>query len=371
VLKLSIKPHWLLNKGSGNHPLPRLFELLRAIEEERSISGAATRLGVSYRHAWGLIRRADREFGAPVLNMSRGRRATLSVLGVKLVAADRRIEARIAPLLDSLASELESEIERSRAGSAPVLNIHASHGYAIELLRELLVRRSLPIDLRYRGSMEALASLAGGSCDIAGFHAPVGELQSAVLSFYAKWLDAERQVLINLSLRRQGIMVAPGNPKGIVSLQDLAKPGVRFVNRQFGSGTRILLDLLLKREEIDSRVIAGYDTGEFTHSAVAACISSGLADAGFGVETGARQFGLDFIPVISERYFLICGKDTLDTPGVKRIRDLLLSKQFRAEAGRLAGVDVTQAGSTLELAEAFPELGPSGVVHKEPKPLRT
>ena len=219
--------------------------------------------------------------------------------------------------------------------------------------------------------MEALASLASGSCDVAGFHAPVGDLQGAVLSFYAKWLDADRQVLINLSMRRQGIMVAPRNPKGLLSLHDLTKPGVRFVNRQFGSGTRILLDLLLKREQVESRAIAGYDTGEFTHSAVAACVSSGLADAAFGVETGARQFGLDFIPVVNERYFLICGKDSLDTPGVTRIRDILLGRQFRAEAGRLSGVDVTQAGTTLAIGEAFPELRASETVHKEPKSLRT
>jgi molybdate transport repressor ModE-like protein len=355
LLKLSIKPHWLLNKGGATQSLPRLFELLRTIEDRGSISAAATQLGVSYRHAWGLIRRAGREFGAPVLNMSRGRRATLSVLGEKLVAADRRVQARIAPLLDSLASELESEIERAR-GVGPVLVVHASHGYAIELLRSFLVRRSVAIDLRYRGSMEALASHAAANCDLAGFHAPVGELQEAVLGFYTKWLDPERQVLIGLSTRRQGIMVAPGNPKSIISLQDLARPGVRFVNRQFGSGTRILLDLLLKRDAIDSGTIAGYETGEFTHSGVAACIASELADAGFGVEAGARQFCIDFIPVITERYFLICAKESLQTPAIKRICDILQGRPFRAEAACIPGVDASLAGLPLELESAFPEL---------------
>src|SRR5262245_46373800 len=141
MLKLSIKPNWLLHVGSESASLARVLELLRAIEEERSISSAATRLEISYRHAWGMIRAAGREFGAPLLNMSRGKRATLSPLGAKLVAADRRIQARIAPLLDSLASELEAEIERSRTGDASVLRVHASHGYAIELLRDFLARR--------------------------------------------------------------------------------------------------------------------------------------------------------------------------------------------------------------------------------------
>jgi molybdate transport repressor ModE-like protein len=356
MLKLSIKPHWLLNKGSASHPLPRLFELLAAIERHGSINGAAAQLGVSYRHAWGMIRHADKEFGAPVLDMSRGRRGTLSPLGQKLVAADRRILARIAPLLDSLASELEAEIERSRAGGGQVLNVHASHGYAIELLRSFLVRRNVPLDLRYRASMEALASLAAGNCDIAGFNAPIGELQAPMLEFYRKWLDPARQVLISLCTRRQGIMVAAGNPKAIISLQDLSRPGVRFVNRQFGSGTRILLELLLKREGLDGAAIAGYETGELTHSAVAACVASGFAEAAFGVETGARQFGLDFIPIISERYFLVTTQEALQSSAMKRVCDILANKQYRAEAGRLPGIDVTPAGTLLSLSEAFPEL---------------
>ena len=357
MLKLSIEPHWFLHKGADAHALPRVFELLRAIEEGRSISAAAERLGVSYRHAWGLIRSASKEFGAPLLDMSRGRRATLSALGKRLVAADRRINARVAPLLDSLASELEAEIERARSGEeGSVLRVHASHGYAIELLRDFLIRRNVATDLRYRGSMEALASFAGSNCDLAGFHAPVGELQREVLEFYVKWLDPASQVLIHLSTRRQGIMAAPGNPKTIFSLIDLGRPGVRLINRQFGSGTRILLDVLLAREGVDSSKIAGYDTGEFTHSAVASCVASGLADTAFGVEAGARQFGLDFIPVISERYFLVCTEEALRTQPVRRIHDALQSKQFRAEAARLPGIDVTQAGAILRLDEAFPEL---------------
>jgi molybdate transport repressor ModE-like protein len=356
MLKLSIQPHWFLHRAGTAHALPRIFELLRAIEEERSISAGAARLGVSYRHAWGLLRSAAKEFGAPLLDMSRGRRATLSALGKKLVAADRRINARIAPLLDSLASELESEIERSRSGEGSVLRVHASHGYAIGLLRDFLARRNVPIDLKYRGSMEALASLAGKNCDLAGLHAPIGEMQSAVLEFYVKWLDPARHVLLHLTTRRQGIMVATGNPKSILSLADLTKPGLRFVNRQFGSGTRILLDVLLKREGIESADIAGYDTGEFTHSGVAACIASGFADAGFGVETGAREFKLDFMPMLSERYFLICTEESLRLPAIKRIREVLATRQFRAEAAKLPGIDVTQAGTLLSIGEAFPEL---------------
>lgn len=359
MLKLSIQPQWQLIKAGNAHALPRLLELLHAIDIEGGIAAAATKLGISYRHAWGIIRHASREFGAPLLEMSRGRRATLSALGEKLVSADLRINARIAPLLDSLASELEAEIERARPGSASIVRIHASHGYSLELLRDFLLREDIPLDLKYRGSMEALASLAGSNCDVASFHVPIGELQAAALRFYVKWLDPDRHGLINLATRRQGIMVAPGNPRGIMALADLFEPGVRFVNRQFGSGTRILLDLLLKNERLDSRRITGYDTGEFTHSGVAACVASGMAHAGFGVETGARLFNLDFIPIASERYFLISSKDMLESSAVRKIRDILASKQYQAEAAKLTGIDVTKAGTPLTIAEAFPDLPPS------------
>jgi molybdate-binding protein len=278
------------------------------------------------------------------------------LLGDKLVIADRRIHARLAPLFDSLASELEAEIEGLRGGRESIFRVHASHGYAIELLRDFLLRKDIPVNLKYRGSMEALASLAGESCDVAGFHVPLGVHQAAALKFYTKWLDPKRHVLINLSTRRQGIMVAPGNPMAILSLADLTRPGLRFVNRQFGSGTRILLDLLLKSEHLDSRRIEGYGTGEFTHSAVAACVASGMVHAGFGVEAGARKFQLDFIPLASERYFLICNKDSLQTPMVGAIVNILASKEFRAEAAKLAGLDVAQAGTALTIREAFPDV---------------
>lgn len=366
MLKLSIQPQWQLIREGRVHALPRLLELLQAIDIEGGIAPAASKRGISYRHAWGIIQHASKEFGAPLLDMSRGRRATLSPLGEKLVAADRRINARIAPLLDSLASELESEIERSRPGAESVLKVHASHGYSLELLREFLLRKDIPLEIKYRGSMEALASLAGGNCDVASFHVPLGAMQAAALKFYVKWLDPQRHVLINLSTRRQGLMLARGNPKGIMSLADLAQPGVRFVNRQFGSGTRILLDLLLKNERIDSHRIAGYGTGEFTHSGVAACVAGGLADAAFGVETGARLFNLDFIPVASERYFLICSQEAMESPTIHRIRDILVSKQYQAEAAKLIGVDVIHAGTTLTIPQAFPELPP----RRSPRPSR-
>jgi molybdate transport repressor ModE-like protein len=355
--KISINPQWALAlQGETAQPLDRTLRLLAAIKEEGNLLRGARRIGISYRHAWGTIREAGRVFGAPLLEMSRGRGAILSPLGEKLLWADKRVWARLAPILDSLASELQAEIERAVSDGTPILRIHASHGFAIELLCDFLARHHVSVDLKYRGSMEALASFAASDCDMAGFHVPQGELQGEALRFYSGWLRPERQTLVNLATRRQGIMVARANPKKILSLADLARPDVRFVNRQFGSGTRILLDLLLKRANIESGGIAGYDTGEFTHSGVAAYIASGLADAGFGVETAARRFKLDFIPVASERYFLVCDDDALTSPLITRVLETMTSGAFRAAAGKLVGVDVTYAGTVLRVQDAFPEL---------------
>lgn len=357
MFKMSIKPQWLVEGlDTVRRPLHQLIELLTAVDEAGQLAAAAKRLDVSYRYAWELVRGGGRIFGAPLVAMTRGRGAVLTPLAEKLLWANKRIAARLDPTLDSLASELEVEIERVLSNVKPAIRIHASHGFAIGMLRDFLLSMHLPVEVKYRGSMEALASLAGMNCEMAGFHVPVGNLQEPMLKFYARWVDPKDHVLINLCTRRQGIMTAPGNPKNILTIEDLAKPGVRFVNRQFGSGTRILLDLLLKEHEVDSRRISGYASGETTHAAVAAYIASGMADAGFGLEAAARRMGQDFIPIVNERYFLTCTKETLASPIVSRIREVLSGPHFRAAAASLPGIDIAQAGTTVSIDAAFPDL---------------
>lgn len=358
MFKVSIRPQWQLEQADGKQSLPRLVELLAGVRETGTLAEACLRADLSYRYAWGLLQDGQKTFGAPLVTMSRGRGAVLTPLAEKLVWADKRVTARLAPLLDSLASELEVELERAMTDSGAILRVQASHGFAVETLREWFVRQRIPIDLKYRSSFEALAAQRGQSCDLAGFHVPVGEFEAAALQQYAKWLKPQSQTrLIMLATRRQGLMVAPGNPRGLETLQDLAREDVRFVNRQAGSGTRMLLDLMLKKAHVDGSKIAGYESGEFTHAAVAAYVASGMADAGVGVEAAAKRFDLGFVPLVTERYFFLCHRDTAKGPALRRVIDTLQSAEFRSLVQALPGYDAAQCGELMTVEEAFPQFG--------------
>ncbi len=354
MFKVQIQPHWRLQAEDGPPVVQRLIDLLVGIHETGSLARACARADISYRYAWGILKRGQKLLGAPLVHSARGSGARLTILGEKLVWADKRIAARLSPLLDSLASEIEVEFERAVAHAEAILRIHASHGFAVETLHRFLTGRHISADLKYRSTHEVIASLARGSCDLAGLHVPIGEFESEFLHQYAQPLRAGSYRLIDLATRRQGLMVARGNRKHIRDIADLTRPGVRFVNRQSDSGTRQLFDLMLARRDIDGRSIKGYDTGEYTHAAIAAYVASGMADAGFGIETPAERFGLDFIPLIKERYFFLCPAEILNSPAISRALTILRSVEFHKAVDKLPGYDAKNCGKVLELPAAFP-----------------
>jgi molybdate-binding protein len=139
----------------------------------------------------------------------------------------------------------------------------------------------------------------------------------------------------------------------ITSLADLRRPDVRFVNRQAGSGTRALLELMLADAAIPMTAVNGIQSSEFTHSAVAAYIASGMADVGFGVQTAAERFGLTFIPLVKERYFFAIEKTAMDLPLIRRVLSVIRSETYRASVNVLAGYDASDTGKVLSLGEAF------------------
>jgi molybdate transport repressor ModE-like protein len=354
-MEVQIDLNWQLGQARAEHFEHELFALLHAIQERGSLQEAARENGVSYRHAWGLMQKWKFLLGQPLARLERGRGATLTPMGEKLLWGERRINARLSAELDSLASELASELHGLvHRSDVPPLRIFASHGLAMPILRDLLQSRAgISVDLQFRGSLDSLRLFAAGKCDLAGFHLPEGALGARLEPRYARFLNRDTDDLVRVVGRRQGIVTAAGNPRSITCVDDLARRGIRFVNRQPGSGTRLLLDLLLEDAGIEPARIQGYASEEFTHLAVAAMVASGAADAGFAIEPVAHEFGLHFEPVASEDYLLAVRRADLNRPGQSALLSLLRGAEFRTAVGKMRGYDVRASGQLRSVDQLF------------------
>jgi molybdate transport repressor ModE-like protein len=357
-MKITVEPEFLLASVASPDrlvPISRAVRLLLAIENLRNMKEASSEEGLSYRHAWNLIEELQKALGGPVIETVPGRGSRLTELGQRLVWAEKRTRARLGPIMDSISSEITEDIEGVMTRARRVVRMYASHGFAVAALYDALQKAGIPLDLNYRGATESLEAFSRKVCDIAGFHVPVGSLEKTFLARIGKLITPNAR-LINLATRRQGLMVAKGNPKRIWSLPDLLRPEILFVNRQPGSGTRAILDLLLTQQKIDHKLIKGYDNVEFTHAAIGAYIASGKADVGLGVEMGARKFDLDFVPILTERYFFVCDESLLNDSRFNPVLEILQSASFHAEVDTIAGYDATNTGLVQTLNEAFPSL---------------
>lgn len=353
--KPRLSSEWVLEKPSGaTLVLSDVLRLLSAVDATGHIAGACKACGLSYRHGWGILRHAEKEFEVALIETSRRQGSKLTPFAQHLIWANRRLDARLMPTLESMASELQEELERLYPESQRRLRLHASHGFAVEGLLQLANGMDMsPLELRYRTAIEALASLDRGECDLAGFQVPVGEFEPSILQRYSEWLDPDRHVLIHLAVRNTGMFVKPENPKEITSIADLVRPDVRFVNRQIGSSTRFLVELMLRQLQVDPNQVQGFDNSEFTHMAIAAHIASGMADVGIGVETAAWRCGLAFIPLAQERYFFAARRDSLDSPQMLHLLDLMKGEQYQAYVSQLVGYDASRMGEVQTLEQAF------------------
>lgn len=334
-----------------------LFDLLDAVREHGSIGRAAQALGFSYRHVWGRLKHWEEVIGAPLVVWKPGTQATLTPFAERLLLAERRSRARLTPHIEALRAELERVLSDALDGSQQVLTMFASHDLALPQLRELSSSgQRLHVDLRFAGSMDCLRALNAGRCLVAGFHVPVlGDRESVFARSLKGLLQPGRHKLIGCMRRSQGLMVVRGNPRAILGIADLARPGLRFVNRQQGSGTRLLMDHLVAAQGVDAQAVPGYfGPPEDSHVAIAASVASGVADAGPGIEAAARQFGLDFVPLLTEEYFLVCLKPALDTPPVQRLLRTLESAPWRQALARLPGYAASRPGEVLSLTAALP-----------------
>lgn len=338
--------------GSIRNPL---MDLLHAVQEEGSISAAARRLDLSYRHVWGELKRWEEQLAHPLIVWEKGQRARLTPFGEKLLWAERQGQARLAPQIEALQAELERAFAVAFDDRAQVLALFASHDDGLTLLRNVAAAAGLHLDVRFCGSVDAISALNEGRCTLAGFHSSQQPgLGSLTQRTYQPLMEPGHHKLIGFAQRSQGLIVAAGNPLRLASLREVALRRARFVNRALGSGTRVLCDELLARDGLEPKHLAGYERVEPSHTAVAQAIAAGSADAGLGIEAAARARGLDFVPLLQEHYFLVCLKDALDQPPVASLRTLLQGEAWQAQLAALPGYAPWHSGEVLSLTEQLP-----------------
>jgi putative molybdopterin biosynthesis protein len=323
-----LNARWLAGDGLTPRHGQALLGLLAALSSAASLREAAHTAGLSYRHAWGLLGSGARALGTPLVEMQRGRGARLTPFGRKLLEAD----AHVRTVLDSQVDRLRRDVREMLAAASPSqqarLSLHASHDLALPVLAQACAPR-LRLDISYRGADECLEALARGECDLAGFHvADALPRAAAAAASLGRWLKPHKHQLLHFVSREQGIIVRPG--VRVRGVGDLARPGLRFLNRPPGAGPHDNVDL-----------------------AVAAAVAEGRAEAGFGLRAAAARHALEFVPLATERYYLALEKRAFREPQVTLLLAAMRSRTFMQSASQLPGYDASNAGSREALTAAL------------------
>jgi putative molybdopterin biosynthesis protein len=199
----------------------------------------------------------------------------------------------------------------------------------------------------YTGSLNSLISMYNGECDIVSLHMFDGETGEYNIPYIKKILVGYPYILLNLLSRKAGFYVKKGNPLNLTTWTDLKRKDIRIINREKGSGARILLDEQLRIHEISSKEMKGYEHEESNHLSVASAVSAGMADVGIGIEKAAKIVGVDFVPLIKERYDLVILKTPESDQLIRTVKNILSSHQFHAEIKSLGDYDITQTGNII------------------------
>ncbi len=221
-----------------------------------------------------------------------------------------------------------------------------SHDLTIDIIRDLVKKNKYDFELSIQsvGSLSGLVSLKRGECHLAGAHLLDTETGKYNTSYIKDLLKGEEIAVINLVHREQGLLVKKANPKNIKGIRDLTRNDIKYINRQRGSGTRVLLDYLLQKEDINTGDIDGYEKEELTHMGVAVQVAEGNADAALGIRAAAEAVDIDFIPVKKEKYDIILKKKDLKDARVDKIIDIIRSDEFKERVNRLGGYDTKESG---------------------------
>ncbi len=274
--------------------------------------------------------------------------------GAGMITTLTRAQAVAALPLASEGAEagqiLDAELYVPREELDATLVVVGSHDNTIDLLADALMGLPRPVRLAssHVGSMGGITAVASGQALCAGTHLFDPDSGDFNVPFLKKHAPDQDLVLINLAVRHQGLIVAKGNPKGIAGVADLARPDLRFANRQRGAGTRILLDWHLKTAGIAPGKVRGYDKEEFTHMAVAVNVLTGTADCGLGIFAAAKALDLGFVPLARERYDLLLPRAALDDPRVRALLGVIADPAFQERVRGLGGYETGLTGREMQ-----------------------
>jgi putative molybdopterin biosynthesis protein len=246
-------------------------------------------------------------------------------------------------------AEVEVRLLRPKDQLDCTLIMIGSHDNAIDLLANELKGRDSRVHLSSSnvGSLGGLLALRRKQTHFAGSHLLDTQSGEYNYSYVERYLKGTGVRLVQLAMREQGLLITKGNPKGINGINDLLRPDVTFINRQGGSGTRVLFDYCLQQLGLSAEGIKGYDQEEFTHMSVAVSISSGRADAGMAIHSSARALNLDFIPIARERYDLLIAESAWSDFKVRMALDIIASDSFRRKTASMGGYDVSNSGMIM------------------------
>ncbi|MFQ5611805.1 MAG: substrate-binding domain-containing protein [Anaerolineae bacterium] len=340
-----------------------LKQLFRPGDRLPSMREMAARWGCTI----GTVRRAYEELSRQGLVVSRAGQGTRVVAAppanaagpLRRVALVHRAEAFLLEVLTAGYAPAEVEgalrlaLDRWRTlkrepATWPENSLHfvGSHDPAVTLISAHFtdIAPGCTPELTFAGSLGGLMALAQGEADLAGSHLWDEESATYNFPFVRRLLPGRQVALLTLAHRRLGLIVRPTNPNSVAGLEDLARPGLRFVNRQSGAGTRVWLDARLRDLEIPPQGIKGYNEEAQTHSAVARTIAEGKADVGLGIEAAALAYGLDFLPLTTERYDLVIPVETWERPPLQSLARWLATDAAKSEIAALGGYEVGQTG---------------------------
>jgi putative molybdopterin biosynthesis protein len=244
---------------------------------------------------------------------------------------------------------VQAELLKPLSAIENTIVIVGSHDNTLDVLADQLRAGdgALTLSSSHVGSMGGLMAVKRGVCHLAGSHLLDTRTGGYNLAYIERYLPDTPVRLVNLVMREQGLMVPKGNPKGIRGIEDLGRGDIVFINRQGGSGTRILLDYRLGQVGLSPEQINGYTNEEFTHMNVAVAVLSGAADAGLGIYAAARALGLDFVPVVTEQYDLVIPLVYLESQNIRTLLETVDSAAFKTRVEALGGYSTAKTGTIM------------------------